>query len=128
MRKHAHKRRIVGQVLMDIGVFRHTVAADIERRRYMGKDPIVIAVAGHVLDEGKNLAAIESEIDKDLKPQSALLAGWNITNPPILTNADVEQRKIYNTRMFSQGNGGHDFTAVLTDAERRALIEYLKTL
>ncbi|MFA5939677.1 MAG: hypothetical protein WC809_10025 [Sinimarinibacterium sp.] len=57
-----------------------------------------------------------------------LLAGWNITNPPILTNADVEQRKIYNTRMFSQDNGGHAFTAVLTDAERRALVEYLKTL
>lgn len=57
-----------------------------------------------------------------------LLAGWNITNPPILTNADVEQRKIYNTRMFSQNNGGHAFAAVLTDAERRALVEYLKTL
>jgi len=59
---------------------------------------------------------------------STLLAGWNVTNPPILTNEQVEQRKIYNTHMFSQGNQGHEFTAVLTDAERRALVEYLKTL
>jgi endo-cleaving rubber dioxygenase len=44
------------------------------------------------------------------------------------SDAQLESRKIYNTRMYGQGNGGHDFTAVLTDAERRALIEYLKTL
>jgi hypothetical protein len=30
--------------------------------------------------------------------------------------------------MHGQGNGGHAFTSVLTDAERQALIEYLKTL
>jgi hypothetical protein len=30
--------------------------------------------------------------------------------------------------MFSQSNGGHTFTDVLTDAERTAIIEYLKTL
>ncbi len=30
--------------------------------------------------------------------------------------------------MYGQSNVGHDFTAVLTDAERRAVIEYLKTL
>jgi hypothetical protein len=30
--------------------------------------------------------------------------------------------------MHSQSNTGHEFTDVLTDAERAALIEYLKTL
>jgi hypothetical protein len=30
--------------------------------------------------------------------------------------------------MFAKGNQGHEWTAVLSDAERRALIEYLKTL
>jgi hypothetical protein len=30
--------------------------------------------------------------------------------------------------MFGQGNGGHTFNSVLTDAERKAIIEYLKTL
>ena len=57
-----------------------------------------------------------------------LLLGWNIANPPILTNSDIEARKIYNPRLFSQGNGGHVFSDVLNDAERAAIIEYLKTL
>jgi hypothetical protein len=34
---------------------------------------------------------------------------------------------VNNTRMHSQSNTGHEFTDVLTDAERAALIEYLKT-
>lgn len=41
---------------------------------------------------------------------------------------EVEQRSIYNTHAYSKGNQGHEFTKVLTDQERRALIEYLKTL
>lgn len=56
---------------------------------------------------------------------------WNLGNLPVfaqMTPQQVEDRKIYNTHLFSQGNEGHDFTAVLTDAERRAIIEYLKTL
>jgi endo-cleaving rubber dioxygenase len=40
----------------------------------------------------------------------------------------LEKRKIYNTHLHSQGNGGHAFAAVLTDDERRALIEHLETL
>jgi hypothetical protein len=57
-----------------------------------------------------------------------LLLGWNLSGPPILTQQQIEDRKIYNTHMFSQGNQGHAFTQVLTDPERKALIEYLKTL
>ncbi|HSW13630.1 MAG TPA: hypothetical protein VLI06_12370 [Solimonas sp.] len=60
-----------------------------------------------------------------------LLAAWNIGNVTSfaqLTPQQIEDRKIYNSNLFSQGNEGHDFTAVLTDDERRALIEYLKTL
>lgn len=53
---------------------------------------------------------------------------WNLLNLPILSNAQIEDRKVYNTAMYSQSKAGHEFTAVLTDAERRALIEYLKTL
>ena len=45
-----------------------------------------------------------------------------------LSDQQIENRKVYNTHLYSQGNQGHAFTAVLTDAERRALIEYLKTL
>ena len=45
-----------------------------------------------------------------------------------LTNDQIEDRKIYNTRMYSQSNTGHEFTDVLTDTERLAIVEYLKTL
>jgi endo-cleaving rubber dioxygenase len=37
-------------------------------------------------------------------------------------------RKVYNVYMYGQGNGGHEFSSVLTDQERAAIIEYLKTL
>jgi mono/diheme cytochrome c family protein len=57
-----------------------------------------------------------------------VLMAWNVSGPPILTQQQIEDRKIYNTHMYSQGNQGHEFTSVLTDQERRALIEYLKTL
>jgi hypothetical protein len=40
----------------------------------------------------------------------------------------VEQRKIFNSYRFAKSNKGHDFTRALNDAERRAIIEYLKTL
>ena len=53
---------------------------------------------------------------------------WNLANLPIISNSQAEDRKIYNTHMYSQGNAGHAFTSVLTDQERKALIEYLKTL
>jgi hypothetical protein len=60
-------------------------------------------------------------------PGSQTWWAWNLSQAP-LTDAEFEKRKIYNTRKFSQGNQGHAFTAVLTDTERTALIEYLKTL
>ena len=39
-----------------------------------------------------------------------------------------ERRFIFDTRNSSQGNQGHEFSDVLTDRERKAVIEYLKTL
>lgn len=55
---------------------------------------------------------------------------WNLPRPAGLrmNDQDMQNRKIFNTHLYSQGNEGHDFTAVLSDQERRALIEYLKTL
>ena len=38
------------------------------------------------------------------------------------------RRRIYDTTLRGYGNGGHVYGADLTDAERAALIEYLKTL
>ncbi|HEY5761009.1 MAG TPA: hypothetical protein VIU34_34535 [Steroidobacter sp.] len=57
-----------------------------------------------------------------------VILAWNVLFPPTLTNTDIENRKIFNSHMFGQGNGGHTFNSVLTDNERKALIEYLKTL
>jgi hypothetical protein len=53
---------------------------------------------------------------------------WNLLNPPIMANTQIEERKIYNTNYYSQDNAGHEFTSVLTADERKAIIEYLKTL
>jgi hypothetical protein len=39
-----------------------------------------------------------------------------------------ERRKVYDTTKPGRGNGGHTFGDELTEAERTALIEYLKTL
>jgi hypothetical protein len=61
-------------------------------------------------------------------PYSNLMLAWNLLFPPIITNQQMEDRKIYNTKMYAQGNEGHDFSSVLTDEERLAILEYLKTL
>ncbi len=57
-------------------------------------------------------------------------ATWNLPRPEAMrmNQQDIENRKVYNTTLYSQGNQGHAFTAVLSDRERRAIIEYLKTL
>ena len=59
---------------------------------------------------------------------AGVLLGWNLIAVPPLTDVQMQDRKNFNTRMFAQGNEGHEFNAVLTDAERTAIIEYLKTL
>jgi mono/diheme cytochrome c family protein len=40
----------------------------------------------------------------------------------------IERRKVYDTTQPGRGNGGHTFGDKLTEEERRAVIEYLKTL
>jgi endo-cleaving rubber dioxygenase len=59
---------------------------------------------------------------------SNVVLAWNVLFPPTITNTDIENRKVYNVYMYGQGNGGHEFSSVLTDQERAAIIEYLKTL
>jgi len=44
------------------------------------------------------------------------------------TQAEIEQRKVYNTRLYGKSNAGHYFTSDLGETEIRALIEFLKTL
>jgi len=54
------------------------------------------------------------------------LAGF--ISKPYLTQKQIDARKIFNTHEFSNANSGHEFTDVLSEAETRAVIEYLKTL
>ncbi len=56
--------------------------------------------------------------------------GWRIT---VVERVDpslplLEQRKVYDTTQPGRGNGGHTFGDDLNDADRMAVIEYLKTL
>ncbi len=57
-----------------------------------------------------------------------VIVAWNLLYPPIVTREQMEERKVYNTSMYAQSNSGHDFTSVLSDHERLAILEYLKTL
>lgn len=56
--------------------------------------------------------------------------GWKVTEvpEPPAGASGWERRKVYDTTKPGRGNGGHTYGDHLTDADRAALIEYLKTL
>jgi len=55
--------------------------------------------------------------------------GWpGAVAVPDVSPGAIDKRLVYDTRTLGNGNGGHQFTDVLTEQERRAVIEYLKTL
>lgn len=57
--------------------------------------------------------------------------GWKFTEMSIGASpllSEIEQRKVYDTRASGRGNQGHTFGDRFTDAQRRAVIEYLKKL
>jgi endo-cleaving rubber dioxygenase len=57
------------------------------------------------------------------------LVSWTgIVNIPDPSPGAIDKRLVYDTRILGNGNGGHTFSDVLTETERRAIIEYLKTL
>jgi hypothetical protein len=51
-----------------------------------------------------------------------------LQTPPGADASGFERRKVFDTTRPGQGNGGHTFGDDLTDDERIAVIEYLKTL
>jgi mono/diheme cytochrome c family protein len=53
---------------------------------------------------------------------------WLAVDVPQDQVPEAERKYVYDTTYWSQENGGHPFGDHLTDAERRAVIEYLKTL
>lgn len=57
--------------------------------------------------------------------------GWKVRvldHPPDARVSGRERRKVYDTTQPGRGNGGHTYGDDFTDQERRAVIEYLKTL
>jgi hypothetical protein len=57
--------------------------------------------------------------------------GWKVTLPDAPPGPDVpdaERRKVYDTTLPGRGNGGHTYGDDLSEDERMAVIEYLKTL
>jgi mono/diheme cytochrome c family protein len=53
---------------------------------------------------------------------------WVLVETPLSDLPPDEQKLVYDTSLFSQSNGGHTFGDALTKKERRAVLEYLKTL
>lgn len=69
-------------------------------------------------------------VDYDTRHYDQQALGWPyIELPYSQAEAAASERKyIYDTTYFSQSNAGHTFGDHLTETERRAVIEYLKTL
>jgi hypothetical protein len=51
-----------------------------------------------------------------------------LLSPPGITQDQLATRLVYDTRRLGNGNGGHAFADALSDAQRKAIVEYLKTL
>src|SRR5262249_48947731 len=67
--------------------------------------------------------------DKDA--YDAVNLGWKVQvleRGPDEKLPALERRKVYDTTQPGRGNGGHTFGDDLTEEQRRAVIEYLKTL
>jgi mono/diheme cytochrome c family protein len=60
--------------------------------------------------------------------ETALGWPWIAVDTPQDALPEAERPLVYDTTHWSQSNAGHTFGDHLTDAERRAVIEYLKTL
>jgi mono/diheme cytochrome c family protein len=85
----------------------------------------------HVLNSKARPAVYTRSFRTDEDAYDKEKLGWRFT--PV-SDADqrgmaaIEKRKVYDTRLSGRGNGGHAFGDDLTEDERQAVIEYLKTL
>lgn len=51
-----------------------------------------------------------------------------LVNIPDPAPGSIDKRLVYDSRILGNSNAGHEFSDVLSEAERKAVIEYLKTL
>lgn len=85
----------------------------------------------HVLNSKARPTIFTRSYRTDRDAYDPVKLGWKITElktPPAETLPGIERRKIYDTRQRGAGNGGHTYGDDLTEQERMAVIEYLKTL
>ena len=69
-------------------------------------------------------------VDLDSTNFDEAAVGWPFVEVPYpqAEAPDEERPMVYDTTLWSQSNAGHTFGDHLTDEERRAVLEYLKTL
>lgn len=85
----------------------------------------------HVLNSKARPKIFTRSYRSDKEDYDTERVGWKITvldRPPDPKLPGHERRKVYETTLPGRSNAGHTFGDHLTDAERRAVIEYLKTL
>ncbi|HZV05361.1 MAG TPA: hypothetical protein VE999_09785 [Gemmataceae bacterium] len=86
----------------------------------------------HVLNSKARPKLFTRSYRTDLDAYDAEKLGWKIEmltdKPDPAKMSPIEYRKIYDTTQPGRGNGGHTYGDKLSDAERMAVIEYLKRL
>jgi mono/diheme cytochrome c family protein len=85
----------------------------------------------HVLNSKKRPKFFTRSYRTEKEDYDPVKLGWKITvlnEPPDPKLPGIERRKIYDTTQPGRGNGGHTFGDKLTEEDRMAVIEYLKTL
>jgi processive rubber oxygenase RoxA-like protein len=86
----------------------------------------------HVLNSKARPRIFSRSYRTDLDVYDSQKLGWKFESLPKAPDprslSPVEFRKIYDTTQIGRGNGGHTYGDKLSDEERFAVIEYLKTL
>jgi mono/diheme cytochrome c family protein len=86
----------------------------------------------HVLNSKTRPKVFTRSYRTDLDAYDAQKLGWKVevlSDPPDPKKlSPIDYRKIYDTTRSGRGNGGHTFGDKLSEDERMAVIEYLKTL
>jgi mono/diheme cytochrome c family protein len=85
----------------------------------------------HVLNSKTRPRIYTRSFRTDVESFDAVKVGWKVQVLEQPAEADLspyQRRRIYDTTQSGQGNGGHTFGDHLDDDQRRAVIEYLKTL
>src|SRR5262249_39652749 len=85
----------------------------------------------HVLNSKARPKVFTRSYGTDREDYDTAKLGWKITvldAPPDAKLSGLEKRRIYDTSQPGQGNAGHTFGDDLSEEDRMAVIEYLKTL